>query len=122
MGGDPMKDYKKFIIKKNYHIGEIIAGRDVNGNKYFTVYKKKNNGEHFRYAISIGKKYGNAVQRNKIKRQIRHIIYQLSSEICPNYDIVIIVKPKANTLESYLMIEKQIKHVLTKAKILIRED
>lgn len=117
-----MKDYKKYIIKKNYHISDIISRRDVNGNKYFTVYKSKNNCDHFRYAISIGKKYGNAVQRNKIKRQIRHLIYQLSSEICTNYDIVLIVKPKANTLVSYQAIEKQIRHVLTKAKIIIRED
>lgn len=117
-----MKEYKKYIIKKNYHISEVIGKRNVNGNKYFTVYKAKNNLDHFRYAISIGRKYGNAVERNRIKRQIRHIIYQLTSEICSNYDIVIIVKPKAKELETYDRILKQLKHVLTKGKILMRED
>lgn len=114
-----MKDY---IIKKNYDISAIMAKHDSAANKYFIAYKTKNNTNHYRYAISIGKKYGNAVQRNRIKRQIRHIIQDLSGDIPANYDILIIVRPTANVLENYHDIEKQIKHVFKRANIIMRED
>lgn len=117
-----MKNYKQYIIKKHYHISEIIGQRQVNGNKYFTVYKAENKHDHFRYAISIGRKYGKAVERNRIKRQIHHIIYQLSSEIHLNYDIVIIVKPQAKELKTFQDIKNQLEHVLKKAKIIMREE
>jgi ribonuclease P protein component len=108
---------KDFIVKKNHEISKLIAKRDSMANKYFITYKTKNNIEHFRYAISVGKKYGNAVQRNKIKRQIREIIRKISSEIKLNYDILIIVRPSVIDLD-FGDIEKQINHVLSKAKII----
>ena len=113
-----MKDY---IIKKNYHISDLMSKKNSTANKYFIVYKNKNTIEHYRYAISVGKKYGNAVQRNKIKRQIRNIINELSREIITNYDILIIVRPTANVLD-FSEILKNLRHVLTKANIVKRED
>ncbi len=108
---------KKFIIKKNYHINKIILHRKSVANKYFIVYQKHNNIEHFRYVISIGKKVGNAVTRNKVKRQIKSIIYQKVREIIRNYDILIIVRPKTDNL-TFLELERQLLDVLKKAKLI----
>ena len=108
---------KKFIIKKNYYIHKIILEKKSIANSYFIIYQKKNNLEHFRYVVSIGKKIGNAVVRNKIKRQIKAVIYQKKREIIENYDILIIVRPKVNCL-NYLEIEKQLLNALSKAKLI----
>lgn len=108
---------KKYIIKKNYYIHKIILDKKSVANKYFIVYKKQNNMEHFRFVVSIGKKIGNAVVRNKIKRQIKDIIYQKKSEIIENYDILIIVRPSINDLK-YLEIQKQLLHVFRKSKLI----
>jgi ribonuclease P protein component len=113
-----MKDQ---IIKKSYHITDLISKRNSTANKYFIIYKSKNTIDHFQYAISVGKKYGNAVNRNKIKRRVRSIIYSMNNEINANYDFLIIIRPQAINL-NFLEIENNLKHVLTKANIFVRED
>jgi ribonuclease P protein component len=112
---------KDYIIKKNYHITDLISKRQSTANKYFIIYKNKNTIEHYRYAISVGKKYGNAVQRNKIKRQIRSIIYNISDSLKDNFDILIIIRPKTNVL-TFFEIETNVKHVLSKANLFKSED
>lgn len=94
---------KEFRIKKSKEIDAIIHRKQRIGNDFFVVYYKENNLTHFRFAISIGRKYGNAVNRNKIKRQIRSIVRNQSS--LPNYDYVIVVKKKADTLTYQTMVE-----------------
>lgn len=108
---------KKFIIKKNYHVNKVILNKKSVANKYFIVYQKHNNIEHFRYVVSIGKKVGNAVTRNKLKRQIKTIIYQKVSENIQNYDILIIVRPKTDDL-TFQDLERLLLDVLKKAKLI----
>ncbi len=88
---------KEYRIKQGSDIESIIKNRQSVGNKQFVVYTKKNHEiSHFRFAVSVPKKYGNAVLRNKMKRRIREIIAHL--EIVDLVDIFIVVKPAANTL------------------------
>lgn len=57
----------------------------------YSIYFKKNDLGYSRIGISTSKKLGNAVVRNRIKRQIRSIIhsdFDLSSPL----DIIIVVK------------------------------
>jgi|SRR5690554_6086246 len=108
---------KKYIIKKNYHIQKIIADKKSYANKCFIIYKKENNLDYFRFVVSIGKKIGNAVVRNKFKRQIKDIIYQNKCEIIKKYDILIIVRIHIKNL-TYLEIKKYLYDCLFKAKLI----
>ena len=65
-------------------------------NKYFSLYYKESNKNH--YGISVPKKVGHAVIRNKLKRQLKNIIIQNEKTIQPNYNYVIIVKETSLTL------------------------
>ena len=59
---------KKYRIKKYSEIDAVYKKRHVKNDSYFAVYQAcDQNAKNFRYAMSIGKKYGNAVQRNLIK-------------------------------------------------------
>ena len=87
---------KEFRIKKTKEIDSIIKAKHSVGNKYFVIYKAKNNEtSHFRFAISIGRKYGIAVERNLMKRRIREIIRNINPN---NYDYVIVVKKASSEL------------------------
>ena len=80
------------IIKKNYDINNVINNRNMVKNKYFYIYKDKNNLNNHRFAICVSKKIGNAVTRNKIKRQIKDIIDKSNLVFNSNNDYVIIIR------------------------------
>lgn len=59
----------------------------------FLIFIRPNEFTHTRIGISAGKKLGNAVIRNKVKRQVRAIVDQTLDYDRQSLDIVIVVKP-----------------------------
>lgn len=114
---------RKYIIKKQTDIESVIKTRQVVKNYYFSIYYDNNlinNSANFMFCLSIGKKFGKAYQRNKIKRQIREIIRHNKTKI-KNISFVIIIRPQANTL-SFQENEKNILFLLKKGRILLNEE
>lgn len=68
---------KKFRLKKNDDFKRLIDAKKFFVNKTFSIYYVPNTLGYARFGISVGKKHGNAVNRNKIKRQIRMMISQI---------------------------------------------
>lgn len=87
-------------IRKNSDFKEIISKHHTIKSNEFTIHTNKNNIGHARIGISVSSKIGNAVTRNKIKRQIRAIMKDLM-KLDQNVDIVIIVREgyKKNTFK-----------------------
>ena len=82
---------KEYRVKKSSEIEMIVKSRQSRANKYFVIYKKENHvNTHFRFAVSVSKKFGNAVERNKIKRQVREIISKL--DIIDIFDVFIVIR------------------------------
>ncbi len=109
---------KQYRVKNNQEIESILKEKKYVANTYFSIYKKKNSEtSHFRYAISVGKKIGHAVIRNKIKRQITAILDNLSIDLNKNTDVFIIARPKVVEL-SYNDMLKQLEYLLKKHKII----
>ena len=79
------------IIKSSDEFTEIInKGKSVK-SKYYSIYYIKNNKSN-RYGITIPKKLGIAVLRNKTKRRVKNIIDNNKNAMQKGYDYVIIVK------------------------------
>lgn len=107
---------KDFRVKKSSEIEDILKRKQSVGGPYFTIYKKENHDAiHFRFAISVSKKFGNAVERNRLKRRVREIVKACSFR--NNYDFFIIAKPAANTLEFSVM-KQELEKLFARAKIL----
>lgn len=79
------------IIKSSEEYTEIINTSKSKKSKYFSVYYRKNNNSN-RYGITVPKKTGTAVIRNKIKRRIKNIIDNNKKIVHNGYDYVIIIK------------------------------
>lgn len=77
------------IVKKNTEFSNIIK----NGKKYYSnilnIYILKNSYNYNRFGISISKKIGSAVVRNKFKRQIKDIIDKTNIKFS-GYDVLLI--------------------------------
>ncbi len=101
------------IIKKNYEINSVINEKNGFKNKYFYIYKSKNNLNKYRFAICVSKKIGNAVTRNKVKRQIKDVIDKSKFLFKYSDDYVIIVRKEINNL-NYDEINKNLNDLLSK--------
>jgi ribonuclease P protein component len=62
------------IVRSNIDFNNIINTGKVFKNKYFVIYVSIEKNKTYRFGISVPKKIGNAVTRNKIKRQIKSIL------------------------------------------------
>lgn len=83
---------KKYSLKRNEEIGSIVQKRKFVKNSAFVLYYQHNvNNTFMRICISVGKKIGNAVVRNKTKRQVREMVTALC-DFDLDYDLVIIVR------------------------------
>src|SRR5690554_1295906 len=111
---------KKYRLKSQKEISLVFANKTKYGDGHFVIYYRSSKNSHFRYAISIGKKYGKAHERNLCKRRIRHIILELSPNLA-NYEFVIVVRSEVSEL-SFEMIKERIVKLLKRSKILENEE
>ena len=68
---------KELRVKKSTEFETIIKKRKSVANREFVLYWNPNDLEHMRIGLSVGKKIGNAVARNKTKRQVRMMVHEL---------------------------------------------
>lgn len=108
---------KKYRVKKEREFQKVFEEGASFANRKFVVYRLEPSGQkHFRVGISVGKKVGNAVMRNQVKRKIRAILQELKNDL-PPIDFIVIARPTTKDLP-YDEIRSNLIHVLKLAKIL----
>lgn len=108
---------KQYRLKTQTEIDYVFKQRQSVKNKWFSVYFIKQEQPHYKMALSIGRKYGNAVQRNLIKRRLRMIIKQIEGTLNNQTQFVIVIHPVSREL-TFQEIKKQIYALLNKASIM----
>ena len=97
---------KKYSLKRNEEIAKIVHKRVFVKNDAFVIYYQQNEkNDHSRICISVGKKNGIAVIRNKIKRQIREMVTAIF-DFNLKCDYVIIVRNAYSNNEFSKNLEK----------------
>ncbi|EOL49205.1 ribonuclease P protein component [Enterococcus phoeniculicola] len=109
---------KTYRVKKEREFQRVFQEGTSFANRRFVVYRlEKPAQEHFRVGISVGKKIGNAVERNAVKRKIRASLFEIKERIDPELDFIVIARPKTNELSSKEILSN-LEHVLKLAKII----
>lgn len=108
---------KQQRIKKNKEFQHIFKKGKSFANRQFIVYVLKNDQPEFRIGLSVSKKVGNAVTRNRIKRYIRQTFLELKDDLKPNADYVIIARQQAAEMDFHES-KKSLEHVLKIARAL----
>lgn len=106
---------KKYRIKREHDFTLAFKRGKSTANRQFVVYIRENpDTDHLRLGISVSKKLGNAVERNKIKRRIRVFFQKHQAQLLPKEYVVIARHPVSQM--DYHQIEKSLIHVLKIAK------
>ena len=107
---------KAYRLKTKKEIDFVFANKKSVKNQYFGIhYVKDIDQSHFRFALSIGRKYGNAVSRNLRKRQIRMIISTVQ-QLLNHVQFVVVVYPKSNDL-SFEDVKKNVLQLIDQAAL-----
>ena len=77
------------ILKNSRDFDRIIKNNTSYKYKDYIFYLEKNTKDVFKFGLSVGKKIGNAVRRNRVKRQLKAIISEKDYQ--NNFNCIIIV-------------------------------
>ena len=102
----------QYRIKKHSEFQKVIADGTLIRDNSFTFYLLDNAFGYTRIGISVPKKSGNAVTRNKIKRQIRACIAQIT-DYSKSYDLVMIVR-KGYDVNNFVETKREIQNIFEK--------
>lgn len=94
------------IFRRLYHSNGLA-------DSYLVLYARKNRSETNRVGITVGKKLGHAVVRNRTRRRLREIYRLNEHRFQPGWDIVVVARTKAvhagfgELTESYLSLARK---------------
>lgn len=109
---------KAYRIKDNKEFQYVFKKGKSFANRQLVVYHiNKPVQGHFRIGLSVGKRIGNAVTRNRIKRYLRQAFRELEEKVLPAHDIVIIARQPTKNM-NYHQTKKSLTHLLSKERLL----
>lgn len=104
-------------LTKNYEFREVYKkGRSL-ANRELVLYVLKRDDPLKRIGISISKKVGNAVRRNRLKRILREVFRLNRGKMKEGLDLVFIVR-RGTRISNYKEMENHVLDLLKKARII----
>ncbi len=82
-------------IKENRHFRRLYAKGKRIVTPYLVVYFQKSRDNKNHLGITVSKKVGNAVVRNRVRRQIKEIYRTNEDLFCTGYYIVVVARGRA---------------------------
>ena len=76
------------------HIFRRLYSSSGHGNKYLVLYARANRTATNRVGVTVSKKLGCAVQRNRVRRRLREIYRLHEDRFAPGWDIVVVARSR----------------------------
>ncbi|MGT2934123.1 ribonuclease P protein component [Streptococcus catagoni] len=107
---------KSYRVKREKDFQAVFDKGESTANRKFVIYFLEKEQDHFRVGISVGKRIGNAVTRNAVKRKIRHVLMEFTDHLKQD-DFVVIARKGVEDLD-YQQVKQNLQHVLKLANLL----
>lgn len=82
-------------LKLNHIFRRLYQKGNQAANRYLVIYCRKNHSQENRVGLTVGKKLGKAVVRNRLRRRLREVYRLHEQEFLPGYDIVVVARSRA---------------------------
>jgi ribonuclease P protein component len=94
-----MAEPRRHSFPKSHHLRSpkafdaVYAAKTRESRGPVTVYARPNDLGHPRLGLSVSRKVGNAVRRNRIRRLLRAAVRLMQHDLPRGYDLVVVVRP-----------------------------
>ena len=76
------------------HIFRRCYGSSGHANSFLVLYARKNHSATNRVGLTVGKKLGHAVVRNRVRRRLREVYRLNEAAFAPGWDIVVVARSR----------------------------
>jgi len=109
------------VIKRNNDFRRVYSKGKYASSDSLVLYYIKRRADTVRIGITTSKKVGKSVVRNRMRRLVRENIRYIYGQLAPGMDLVIVVR-KADPSADFHSIGKELRYLLKKLDILVREN
>ena len=95
------------------HIFRRLYSSSGHANSFLVLYARKNHSATNRVGVTVSKKLGGAVVRNRVRRRLREVYRLNESRFAPGWDIVVVARSRcikgdfAKITEAYLSLAQK---------------
>jgi len=107
-------------LKKTRDFKQVYNHRRSKANRLLVLYVKKGGLSASRLGVSISRKVGTAVVRNRIKRLIKEHIRLREEELVPGFDMVVVVRRAIPKDINFEQIGQSLLNLLDRQKVLMQ--
>ncbi|MDN5363576.1 MAG: ribonuclease protein component [Eubacteriales bacterium] len=112
---------KQLFLKKNREFLQVYQQGKSKADRYLVLYVlRRENEDGVRFGLTVGRKLGKAVRRNRVKRRLREICRHLRPSLLPGYWLVIVARPAAAEAD-YHTLAASLRKLLQKNGLLAEE-
>ena len=101
MASDDAGARKRRRLSRSGEFERVYREGSSHANRFLVVYsfpRSEEDGEEARLGVSVGRKVGGAVERNRIKRALREAFWALEGELPKGHDFVLVARAEITSL------------------------
>jgi ribonuclease P protein component len=109
---------KRYRLKRRNDFRRVFRAGTSVANRQFVLYVyDRGNDEPVRVGVSVSRKVGNAVTRNRIRRLVKEVVRRWVDYLPNGVDLIIIARAPAAKMD-YHQVKSSLRHVFSRAKVL----